>query len=75
MGNPLKQTLIEEIEKLPTEHQTRVLDYVRSLTHEQARTYNKEKLMELAGSITKEDADLMMKVISEDCGRIDHENW
>ncbi len=49
MGSPLKQTFIEEIEKLLMEHQSRVLDYVRSLTREQACTYNKEKIMELAG--------------------------
>lgn len=75
MGSPLKQILIDEIEKLPAEHQTRVLDYVRSLSHEEARTYNKAKLMELAGSISREDGNLMKIAIEEDCGRIDHEGW
>lgn len=75
MGSSLKQTLIGEIEKLPTEHQARVLDYVRSLSYEQARTYNKAKLMELAGTITGKDADLMRKAIDEDCRRIDNEGW
>jgi hypothetical protein len=43
--------------------------------HAQSRGATAETLMKLMGRISREDADEMMKIIDECCGRVDANEW
>jgi hypothetical protein len=57
-----------------------VLGFIRELKKENEsdadyRERRRKALLEIAGSITPEDAELMRKAIEEDCERIDVDGW
>ena len=70
-GHPmenLKQELLEQIDKLTPLQQKQVLDFALELTGELAKRYPREKLLELVGTISKEDLEIMKQAIEEGCG-------
>ena len=74
MGEPLRDDLVEEIERLPPDAQARVPEFVRSLKFERARGTPGTDLARFAGTLPLEDADEMLAAVEE--GRqIDHERW
>jgi hypothetical protein len=69
-----------EFAGLTPAQQTRVLGFIRELKKENEsdadyRERRRKALLEIAGSITPEDAKLMRKAIEEDCERIDVDGW
>ena len=64
----LKQKLLEEIEKLTPPQQKRVLDFALELSGELSKRYPGEKLIELVGTISPEDLEIMKQAIEEGCG-------
>ena len=64
----LKQELLEQIEKLTPLQQKQVLDFALEPTDELAKRYPGEKLLELVGTISKEDLEIMTQTIEEGCG-------
>ena len=67
-----------EFASLTPAQQVRVMTYIRGLKQESDADYRerrREALLELAGSITHEDAELMRKAIEEECERIDIDGW
>ena len=75
MGDSLRNSLIEEIEDLSAEQKDRLIALVRNWKSEAELSSRPESLMALAGTLPKEDADEMRKVIEQECERIDHANW
>ncbi len=64
----LKQELLEQIEKLTPMQQKQVLDFALELTGELAKHYPGKNLLQLAGTISKEDLEIMKQTIEEGCG-------
>ena len=64
----LKQKLLEHIEKLTPPQQKQVLDFALELTGELTKRYPGEKLLQFAGTISKEDLEIMKQTIEEECG-------
>ena len=64
----LKQKLLEHIEKLTPAQQKQVLDFALELTGELSKRYPGEKLLQFAGTISKEDLEIMKQAIEEGCG-------
>ena len=64
----LKQKLLEQIEKLTPLQQKQVLDFALELSDELSKRYPGEKLLQFAGTISKEDLEIMKQTIEEGCG-------
>ena len=64
----LKQKLLEQIEKLTPLQQKQVLDFALELSGELSKRYPGEKLLELVGTISPEDLEIMKQAIEEGCG-------
>ncbi len=64
----LKQKLLEQIEKLTPGQQKQVLDFALELSGELSKRYPGEKLLQFAGTISKEDLEIMKQTIEEGCG-------
>jgi len=75
MGELLRDVLIEEIDQLTGEQQDRLLALVRDWKSGAATSERPDSLMELAGTLSKSDADEMRAVIEQECERIDHASW
>ena len=63
----LKQKLLEQIEKLTPLQQKQVLDFALELTGELAKHYPGKNLLQFAGTISKEDLEIMKQTIEEGC--------
>ncbi len=57
-----------QIEKLTPVQQKQVLDFALELSGELANRYPREKLLELVGTISPEDLEIMKQAIEEGCG-------
>ena len=75
MGESLRDDLLEEIDKLPSEAQGKVLAFVRSLRAEPLEGTLGTDLARFAGTLPAEDAAEMLAAVEEDCRQIDHERW
>ncbi len=68
----LKQQIIDALGRLNKSQQEQLLDYVKSLLRVRSKS---SRIRELAGSINKEDLDLMEKAIEKDCEKINQDEW
>jgi hypothetical protein len=66
----LQSELLKQIDQLPSELQRQVLLYAKSLSSSRPRGTLGRELLHLAGTISDEDAQEMMKAIEGDCERI-----
>ncbi|MCY4552233.1 MAG: hypothetical protein OXC79_01055 [Candidatus Poribacteria bacterium] len=62
------QEIVERLEKLTLGEQRQVLDFALELTGELAKHYPGKNLLQLAGTISKEDLEIMKQTIEEGCG-------
>jgi len=69
----LTNELVSTVEQLPEDKQRAVLEYARGLSKE--LTDRNARLRDLFGSISPEDGETMLRVIEEECERIDAESW
>ena len=69
--------LLKQLDQLPIAQQQRVLDYARSLSTSAPRLLGVpgRELLDLAGSISDEDAKAMMDAIEEGCEQVDLNEW
>jgi len=73
----LRLQLLEELERLPTMLQARVLEFARTLSEapEPPAGTPGTEVLRFAGSLSDEDAAEMLAAINEDCARIDPRDW
>ncbi len=62
------QEIVERLEKLTPLQQKQVLDFALDLSDELSKRYPGEKLLELVGTISPEDLEIMKQAIEEGCG-------
>ena len=74
MATAIREKIIEQVDRLSDKQQEQVLRYATTIGQRPIGVPGKD-LLSLKGTISKEDADTMMRVIEEDCGRIDPNEW
>jgi hypothetical protein len=68
----VKDSLINQIDKLPHDLQVRVLDIIKALT---PKGVEGKSLLRFEGSISPDDLQLMSKAIEEGCEKVDANEW
>jgi hypothetical protein len=68
----LKDNLIAQIDKLPHDHQLRVLDFLKALS---PKGIEGKDLLHFIGSVSDDDLQLMSKAIEEGCEKIEINEW
>jgi len=68
----IKDNLISQIGKLPSDLQIRVLDFVKSLV---PKGVEGKSLLRFEGTIAADDLQIMSKVIEDNCEKIDTNEW
>lgn len=69
----LKNRIALEVEKLTYFQQEKLLDFIKSL----GSTISKGKhgILNVAGSINKDELEIMSRAIEEDCEKINPDEW
>lgn len=75
MTNTIKDSLILQIDKLPYDLQIRVLDFVQTLLSAAPKGVEGKSLLRFEGTISKDDLQVMSKVIEEECEKVDINEW
>ena len=75
MENSIVDRLTDEVRTLPPELQHRVLEFARSLAVSEPRGLPGRQLLQFAGELTPEDAQLMRDAIEKGCEKIDSHEW
>lgn len=71
----IQDQIAERAAKLPPEDQKRILAFVETLSLTQPKGVPGNSLLPFAGSISEEDADLMLQAIEEGCEQVDLNEW
>ena len=71
----LKTELLEQMEKLTPLQQKQVLDFALELSGELSKRYPGKNLLQFAGTISKEDLEIMKQTIEEGCEQVDESEW
>ncbi len=76
MENPTTiQEIVERLRSLSLEQQRTVLDFILELSGEPPKQYPGKNLLQLVGTISKEDLEIMKQAIEEGCEQIDELQW
>jgi hypothetical protein len=75
LDTSLQNELIKEMEQLPPNLQRKVVEYAHSLKKPLPEGTPGKDLLKFAGILSREEAEEMLKVIEEDCERIDPNEW
>ncbi len=67
-NTPVKDNLIAQIDKLPSDLQLRVLDYVKALIPKGVKG---KSLLRFERTIPADDLQLMSKAMEENCEKVD----
>jgi hypothetical protein len=71
----IQSDLLKEVEQLPPLLQRKVVEYAHTLTQTRPRGIPGDQLLDFAGVLSSEDAELMMAAIEADCEQIDPNDW
>ena len=72
INTSIKDSLVDQLDKIPYELQIRVLEFVRSLIPKGVAGKN---LLKFEGVISADDLQLISKSIEENCEKIDTNEW
>lgn len=75
MTTSIVEQVIEELKVMPQDLQYLVLEFARNLTSSKVPGVPGKELIRFAGSIPKEDLQLMSEAIEQDCGQVDTNEW
>ncbi|MFB2970027.1 hypothetical protein ACE1CD_13710 [Aerosakkonema sp. BLCC-F183] len=76
MINPLiEKEIFTQLNKLSDEQQQQVLDFARFLAMKNPVGVPGKELLQFAGTISHEDAKIMLEAIEEGCGQVDLNEW
>jgi len=68
------ELIVEELKTLPQDRLERAADYIHRL-REVSLAERQAVLKKTAGSLTKEEADELEKIIEQGCEKIDERDW
>jgi len=72
-NSSIKVEIVEQLEHLPSEHQRRVLNFVRRLSRQKG--VPGKQLLQFAGSISSDDLHTISGAIKAECERVDVNEW
>ena len=76
MDNPtIIQEIVERLDKLTPSQQKQVLNSVLYFLGEPPRLSPGKNLLQFAGTISREDLEIMKQAIEEGCGQVDESEW
>ena len=75
MTTSIADQVIEQLKILPQDLQYQVLEFARNLTSSKIKGVPGKQLLRFAGSIPKEDLQLMSEAIKQDCEKVDVNEW
>jgi len=76
MGNTeYKDRIVHELDSLNREQQKKMLDYLLRIKVSEPKGTSGKELLVFAGSIGKEDLDVMERAIAEGCEKVDANGW
>ena len=71
----VRKEILDELNRLGTEQQRRVLDFARALVTPQPRGVPGKALLSFAGAISPDDARAMAQAIEEGCEKVNPDEW
>ncbi|MEA2574737.1 MAG: hypothetical protein QOH93_2035 [Chloroflexia bacterium] len=71
----VRDEIVSHLDKFTVEQQQKVLQIVRSMASDVPVGVPGNRLLHYAGTLSKEEAEEMMRVIEEECERIDLSAW
>jgi hypothetical protein len=75
MESSILDRVTDEVRVLPPELQRQVLEFARTLAVSAPRGLPGRQLLQFAGELTPEDAQLMRDAIEKGCEQIDSHEW
>jgi hypothetical protein len=75
MNVSISEQIIEQLKIMPQDLQYQVLEFARNLTKSKIKGVPGKELLNFAGSIPKEDLQLMSEAIKQDCEKVDFDEW
>ena len=75
MSPELKQQILDELDRLDSEQQKRVLDYAHELAVRHPRGVPGKKLLMFSAAFDPSDLDAMRRAIEDGCERVDLNGW
>ncbi len=75
MDDPIVDKVVEQLKDLPQELRWRVLEFTRALAQSTPRGVSGRELLQFAGVISPEDAELMREAIERGCEQVDVDEW
>ncbi len=69
------QEIVTQLKTLSLEQQRQVLDFMLELSDKQPKQYPGKNLLQLVGTISKEDLEIMKQTIKDGCEQIDESEW
>jgi len=72
-NSSIKVEIVEQLEHIPSEHQRRVLNFVRRLSRQKG--VPGKQLLPVAGTINSDDLHAMSDAIEAECERVDVNDW
>ena len=75
MSQTLQKEILDQLDKLPLEHQRKVLDFARSLSKANPVGKAGKELLSFAGTIEIEDIKAISQAIEEGCEQVNINEW
>jgi hypothetical protein len=75
MNVSISEQIFEQLKILPQDLQHQVLEFARNLTNSKIKGVPGKELLKFAGSIPKEDLQVMSEAIKQDCDKVDVNEW
>ena len=75
MNNTIVTAVAEQVSTLPESLQQKVLEFVQALKTSERRGVHGKELLRFAGTISPDDLQIMQKVIDDDLGQVDVNEW
>lgn len=75
MSQTLQKEILDQLDKLPLEHQRKVLDFARSLSKANPVGKAGKDLLSFSGTIEAEDIKAISQAIEEGCEQVNSNEW
>lgn len=75
MNVAIKEQILKELDSLPYDFQRRVLDFTQALALSVPKGVPGKQLLHFAGSISKDDLQIMAAAIEAECESVDLNEW
>jgi hypothetical protein len=75
MATDFREQIIANLDRLTPDQQKKVLDFTTLISSNRPVGVPGKALRPFFGILSEEEADEMMRIIDEDCGRVNENEW